>query len=326
MTDLLGRIKQMPSARRWRGRARMGRTGWRSNGVHILTYHGVVRRRTDPVLERNFHTVDQFAAHLDELARCRVVPLRDAQGVPRDRPTVRPTVALTFDDGYANNLLAAEMLAERRLPWTIFPSTGLVGRPESIWTVDVSLLMLQGEATAVELVGRHWPLGDRTQREASFQGLRGLLKALAQDEREQALADLRAQFPDGESARLVDEFDSFRMLEWADLQRLAAAGVEIGSHGVVHELQHEGQPRAVLADEVTRSRLDIETHIGVAPESFAYPNGDHCGASMEVLRDAGYRLAVTTEVGSARAAANPYALPRINAPGALPAFVGALYS
>jgi peptidoglycan/xylan/chitin deacetylase (PgdA/CDA1 family) len=97
--------------------------------------------------------------HLDVLQEsgCAVVPLAEA-----GETTVRPDVAITFDDGNASDRLdAAPRLARRGLMATFFLSPGLVGRPGYLgWEEARELLQLGME------IGSHgWdhrPLGGLT--------------------------------------------------------------------------------------------------------------------------------------------------------------------
>ncbi len=98
----------------------------------------------------------------------------------------------------------------------------------------------------------------------------------------------------------------------ATLSELAAAGWEIGSHGVSHE------PLARLSADARRkelieSRDVLEQAIGVAVRSFAFPYGAVPAGSQDSLREAGYDAACTTRIASVSVVADPLALPRVDA-------------
>jgi peptidoglycan/xylan/chitin deacetylase (PgdA/CDA1 family) len=95
----------------------------------ILCYHSV--RPSSPFA---FTAPDLFEAHLDWLAdNCDVVPMRDIQNDRVPRPGDRPTIAITFDDGYEDNhTYALPLLLRRKLPASFFVTTGLVQRDDDV--------------------------------------------------------------------------------------------------------------------------------------------------------------------------------------------------
>jgi peptidoglycan/xylan/chitin deacetylase (PgdA/CDA1 family) len=92
-----------------------------------------------------------------------------------------------------------------------------------------------------------------------------------------------------------------------ELGELAAAGWEIGSHGLDHEVLQEG-----AAHELAESRSSIEEATGAIVSSFAYPYGVVPNGATRALQDGGYSAACTTNVSPVRASADPFALPRVD--------------
>ncbi len=98
-------------------------------------------------------------------------------------------------------------------------------------------------------------------------------------------------------------------LSWAQLHALEESGVEIGSHTVHHtELPSLSDPTAL--QELIQSRRALEQHLGHPVQWFAYPAGKFDAHSEELVRQAGYVLAVTTQPGAAQSARAPLALHR----------------
>lgn len=286
-------------------------------GVRVLTYHGLVERKSDPYLERNFHTIQQFRDHLRVLRRHRVVAPND---VVAESQTSRLTVAITFDDGYLNNEIAAELLDAYRLPWALYVSTGEIGRGATIWTVRLGLLLLHGRTTSIDAFGQQWSLADRELRLACFGAVRRRAKQLTQGERVAFFEQLVSQFEPGEEQRLLAEFPSFRMLDWPGVRSLRSSGAAIGSHGVSHEIQHERQPDHVIEVELRNSRRTIRSELGSDCTTLAYPNGDSTNCSRRLAHRLGYLTAYTTIDGSVYADSDPLALPRLTARGDLVEF------
>src|SRR5712671_3336606 len=90
----------------------------------ILMYHRIANELTDPW--GLAVTPAHFEEHLDALRRTRF-PLRLSQFVRQLVAGTLPehAVAVTFDDGYADNLLVAKpQLAAADVPATVFLATG----------------------------------------------------------------------------------------------------------------------------------------------------------------------------------------------------------
>jgi peptidoglycan/xylan/chitin deacetylase (PgdA/CDA1 family) len=91
-----------------------------------------------------------------------------------------------------------------------------------------------------------------------------------------------------------------------------AAGHAIGSH----TLSHSRLPRLSLRDaqeEINASKKRLEDQFGVPVEHFCYPYGDWNEAVRDLVIEAGYRTACTTQFGVNSAATSPFALHRITA-------------
>lgn len=102
--------------RRDASRARRGRAP-----IIVLTYHRV----SDEYSNGWTISPDDFESHICWLERhCELVSLEAAQQRIRSRSNDRPAVAITFDDGYAENCHSAlPLLISRRIPCTYFVCT-----------------------------------------------------------------------------------------------------------------------------------------------------------------------------------------------------------
>ncbi len=108
-------------ARWWRVRH------WRQAGtmpVAVLFYHRVADEHPNPWTI----ATKAFAQHIDWLqAHFDIVSLSEGQHRLGPAGNSRPTVCITFDDGYADNhRFAIPLLIERRIPFTYFVTLGNV--------------------------------------------------------------------------------------------------------------------------------------------------------------------------------------------------------
>jgi peptidoglycan/xylan/chitin deacetylase (PgdA/CDA1 family) len=87
-----------------------------------------------------------------------------------------------------------------------------------------------------------------------------------------------------------DEGPAWPLLDSAGISELAAADMEIGSHGATH-VRLAGLPAARLAAEVGDSMADLAALTGAWPLGFAYPYGSVDAAARRAVCDAGYSYA-----------------------------------
>lgn len=265
--------------------------------ARILAYHGV-DDRDEPLLNFDgFHVApDVFDRHLRTLAgHYTVVTLGDlaacyARGVP---PPPR-AVAITFDDGYRNNLTHAAPLLERYgFKATFFVTTGFIDRTHRPWWFALR-----------EALAARFPDPAAFRREVV--AAEASLKRMAASAREEELRRLGA-----------GPAQTYPLLDWDDVKQLQRLGHEIGAHTVSHiSMGHE--PAAVIAEEIHTSLARIRAMTGVSPVLFSYPYGerDHHGAeAARLVRAAGCIGGVTAVEGLNGRAADPFLLRRLNVTG-----------
>jgi peptidoglycan/xylan/chitin deacetylase (PgdA/CDA1 family) len=97
--------------------------------VVALSYHSV-----RPSSRAGGTMPDALESHMRLLRRtCEVVPLNEILGRARRRQGHRPTVSVTFDDGFADNYTnAMPILLRYEIPATFFVPTGLIDRDPSV--------------------------------------------------------------------------------------------------------------------------------------------------------------------------------------------------
>jgi peptidoglycan/xylan/chitin deacetylase (PgdA/CDA1 family) len=95
----------------------------------------------------------------------------------------------------------------------------------------------------------------------------------------------------------------------AQLLEMAGAGVWIGAHSRTHA-DLPSCSDGELEREVRGSREDLEDLLGEPVTRFAYPAGRHDARVRAAVAAAGFRSAVLSSRGWARAAQDPYRIPR----------------
>jgi peptidoglycan/xylan/chitin deacetylase (PgdA/CDA1 family) len=103
---------------------------------------------------------------------------------------------------------------------------------------------------------------------------------------------------------------SLRLLAAADLPRVAASGIEVGSHTHSHRPLPE-VPAAELERELVEAADGIEAAGVPRPRAFSYPYGRWSPAVAAAVREAGYAVAFTTAWGDPRPGGDLYTVPRV---------------
>jgi peptidoglycan/xylan/chitin deacetylase (PgdA/CDA1 family) len=272
----------------------------------VLLYHRVSALEYDPY--RLAVRPDHFVQHVEHLqALNNVEPLLEWAS-----PSLTPRIAVTFDDGYADNAaLAAPLLEEAELPTTWFITSDLVGGGRFWWdTLADAFLQTTTPSLEAQLGGEDIWLDMSTAR-ARHQALifvHRRIKPLPPDEicseLENLLNACGTSAPDLEARAMTVD----------DLRALAArSGAEIGGHTRTH-VQLGGQAEKLQRDQVLGCVTALESMIGRTVRTFAYPFGDPTSIgdlAPRLVAQSGCHLACSTVQGSAGKNSSPYMLPRL---------------
>ncbi|MDR3415483.1 MAG: polysaccharide deacetylase family protein [Nevskia sp.] len=102
------------------------------------------------------------------------------------------------------------------------------------------------------------------------------------------------------------------LMDHAQLREWLAAGHVIGSHTLSHARLTEVTP-AQAREEIAASKKKLEDLLGVPVAHFCYPYGAWNERVRDLVIEAGYRTACTTQFGLNDAATSPFELRRIQA-------------
>jgi len=100
--------------------------------------------------------------------------------------------------------------------------------------------------------------------------------------------------------------DAGQVREWI------SAGHDIGSHSMTHPYLTQIAADAAR-EEISASRKKLEDLFGRRIEHFCYPYGDWNETVCDLVKEAGYTTACTTDAGVNTAANSPFALKRFTA-------------
>lgn len=242
------------------------------------------------------------------------VSLADVVDGIRSGSVPRRAVAITFDDGYVDNLESAKPLLERYgIPATAFVVAGRIG--QQFWWDQIARIVYSASELPDELVlmTNGWRYEGNIRREHRQETREGLIVDLYRRIRPLSLEQKRgliAQLSDWAGVPLGVEA-SPRTLRPDELVELASSELlEIGSHSLTHPIMTAIPVESVEA-EVQHSKALLEDIIGKPITKFSYPDG----ATSRIVRaealSAGYTCACSSQYGVASTFSNLFGLPRI---------------
>jgi peptidoglycan/xylan/chitin deacetylase (PgdA/CDA1 family) len=279
-----------------------------TRGLAVLVYHRV-GREADP-LRKGIVTAKEFRGQMRLLARffrpCAVVEglrlLRDGRLPPR-------SVAVTFDDGYADNVqVALPILRETGVPATFFVATSYLdgGRMWNDTVIESVRRLVPGEHPFPHAGLRSISVPHSSDRRALVLELLGAIKYLPQPERDTAANAL--------ASLLAQPLSANMMMRREDLRLLIDAGMDVGGHTRSHPIL-SGLSAGQAEEEIAGGLDDISAITGRRPTLFAYPNGrrgvDYADREVGIVGKLGLAAAFVTNRGIVTTESDRFQAPRL---------------
>jgi peptidoglycan/xylan/chitin deacetylase (PgdA/CDA1 family) len=291
---------------------------WREGGkLEIFFGHHVL---ADDAPGNDLRRTDLYD-RLMYLRRTRdLVSLSEAVGWLRRPGRGERLAALTFDDGYQDNLHhLLPVLQAAKAPATVFVATQPVVEGGHIWFDQLRCALRRAGAVPLEVA---WlPASLRSVRapanasaSASEADRTGAIVSLLQETssalRDQHVRELLGILP----AEWLAVEPRYQVLTAEELRTLAADPlVTIGAHTHSHTVLSVCTD-AVAEDEVTLNVAALTELLGEAPRFLAYPrgrSGDYCARDKALLQRLGFEAAVSTVPRHSTYRDEPLALGRI---------------
>lgn len=249
------------------------------NGVRIIMYH-------------RFPAQSELEAQCEHLKKhYRLVSLTEAaESLHRGRPAPPGAVVVTVDDGYRDLLVNAwPILKAWSIPALVYVATDLPDRNTWLWTDQLQhFLVQQGDRAAAATITERLKRVPDDQRLAYLSSLPGLRSN-----------------PPPECAPLT----------WDEIRALAKEGLEFGAHTRTHPILSRLPNRERVREEIAGSKARLEQELGMPVLHFCYPNGrpdDYNGDVVDVVRECGFRTAVTSTRGINFPGVDPFLLRRLH--------------
>ena len=280
----------------------------------ILLYHRVADS-TGSDVHRLSVSPSEFERQMTVLRdRFIPMPLGELAALVRSGSVPDGAVAITFDDGYLDNLETASPILQRLgIPATFFCTTEAMDDPAyEYWWDVLEHALLVALATPAELAlewhgeRRTWPTRTLAERASAHDAVYQLLAPAPAAERQAAIDTLRQWSGDGPRPPAV------RRITTVELRDLASRpGHDIGAHSARHLMLPEQDPDT-QREEVLSSQRDLAVALGRPIDLFAYPFGSWNQSARDAVRAAGFSTAVACGDRALDGTDDPLALPRLD--------------
>jgi peptidoglycan/xylan/chitin deacetylase (PgdA/CDA1 family) len=291
--------------------------GW---GVVLMLHHVRPWRPREFAPNRGLEITPEFLdVVLTELRHegFEIIPLDAVPDRLRHGQRGPPFAALTFDDGYRDNVEHAwPVLRRHNAPWTLFVTTDFLAGQGHLWWIELEDAIARldrvtlGNGKVLDLPSR-----TRLEKQVAFEAVYRRLRDGSQERLRAVTADLAAQ-AGVDTSRLAADL----CLGWDDVEILARApDVSIGAHTLSHAILAKCEIAAARR-EISESKALLERRLGLSVRHLAYPFGDSSAVGVRefhLARLAGFATAITSQPGHVfpAHAAHLHALPRVSING-----------
>ena len=265
----------------------------------ILCYHSVSDQRAEQsaiIAPGITVDADRFEQQMSILQKeyCPVTLDDIADCLERKKPFSRRAVAVTFDDGFADNYhLAAPIMEKYGIRGAIYLAVDAVRRQELPWYCRL-----------------HYLFHKAADQEAERSYAQSCV-VLEKEQLEQRITQIESLF----DHKLGVSAPSPSMMTFEQAKELIQRGHIIGSHTLSH-----GTAGLLTAEQLHReigeANQILEQELGVPVQHFSYPHPYQIDPqwsedSLKETQKTGYKTAVLTQSGTVKQGANPLLLPRL---------------
>jgi len=220
----------------------------------------------------------------------QVIALSELQASLKAGRRVPPrSIVLTFDDGFRDNYTAGFPLFQKYdVPVTIFLATGCIDGGELPWSQRLGVLFQRTSVPrlAHPLLGGPLCLLSEAGRHQAYKRFKEPISRMTRVIRDRTIAEI--------SEKLEVRPPTDRMLSWAQVKEMHAAGIEFGAHTRSHPmLARISEVEAV--EEMRGSRDDLSEQLGVESPAFCFPAGSMNAALRQHVERLGFSACFTTQ-------------------------------
>ena len=286
--------------------------------VVIFLFHGVVNSGDHGIRNYNGKHIlkNEFQEFLDSMVKTgHPVTMDEVLDFCSGNPLPKKSFAVTFDDGFLNNLtVAVPVLEAFGVPATLYLTTDFIANNRMSWAdridwafeskAEVKLLLpWQAEAVSAE---------SYTQKINLLEEIRRNVKTVSSFDGDEVATLIQRQLGLEETWKNTGELD--QKMNWDDVRTLQQSELfTVGGHTHTHPVMSH-LAAAELANEVTFCIKMLESELDVKLRHFSYPEGmaeSYSQAVIDKLKNCDILCSPTAQHGTNPILSDPFRLKRI---------------
>lgn len=180
-------------------------------------------------------------------------------------------IAVTFDDGYKDNLTQAyPIFIKHQIPFAIYITNSFPNGTAKLWWYMLEDILLENTEVVLEINNskQKFKSDTKTEKNNSFLAIRKILLEIQKKDLDELLNQLEKRY----NKNLIN-YVQREALSWEDVKKLSKDPlVTIGCHTINH-LTLKSLPEEEIIEEIIKSKKELEVKLGVEINHFAYPYG-----------------------------------------------------
>lgn len=289
------------------------------DGVVIFLFHGVIEKHSHPVRNYTGKHLEKklFESCIRQLAHAgkALSMVQVLEHCRNQCPFPPQSYAITFDDGFENNLtIAAPILQKWQTPAMVYLTTSFIEENRMSWIDRIERAVEETLEKKIRLEGENLFFSLDTPKEKIV-----FLKAVRTYAKNNPACDpgkmadrICQELRDHGSDQSNDPLD--QKLSWKQIREARKSGLlDFGGHSHTHKIL-SFLASDQLAQELDNSFALLRNRAEIGPEHYSYPEGlAHCfnGEVIDALQQRGVKCCPTAMAGVNRPSADPFRLCRI---------------
>jgi peptidoglycan/xylan/chitin deacetylase (PgdA/CDA1 family) len=284
----------------------------------IFLFHGVIERQRHQVRNytRKHVPVADFQAMLEGVGRVgRAMSMDDVVGICRSGESFpKGAFAITFDDGFENNLTVARPILNRLgIPATVYVTSRFIDENGMSWIDRIEYAMEVVNTRALMLPWSEGSVSFTTAAEkiAVLGDIRAHVKSTPDLDVDAFVSGIFRQLNMEEVRSSTEQLD--QKMTWDQVREWSGDGFAVGGHSHSHAILSFLAPFK-LAREIDVSLQMLREKAGIVTPHYSYPEGlAHCYSDnvIRMLKDRGITCCPTAIDGINRPGADPFHLRRV---------------